>query len=407
MIVTRTERQSEGIERWKKAGGIGTMLYCTGFGKTTVALQIAQRLVDKRKEANVVVIVPTDYLYIQWMQKIVEKQLHNNVRVMVINTAVKYNIKCNLLIVDEVHVCGAETFSQIFTKSTYNMLLCLTGTLDRLDKKEELIKKYAPICDQIDLKEAIDNDWLSNYREYKVLIETDLTQYKIDMAAFTQHFSYFGFNFNLAMDCIKDIVRRRIYAKQIGASDKEVMIQAMGFIRHLQAKNKFITNHPMKIEIANKILAKRQDSKAITFSAFKGVADQMGGKFIVHSSIAKAKKKKVIDEFCALENGVIHSVKAMDVGADIPGLNLAIILAGTSSSIQKRQRLGRALRKEGDKVSEVFNLVIKGTSEEAWYQNSTKGLDFITIDEAQLLDILDYKEIEDTGHEEKQFMFRF
>lgn len=406
-MLSRDERQDLGIDRWKASGFRSTLLYCTGFGKTTVALKVAKRLIAKKPDAAIVVIVPTDYLLGQWTVKIAELGLHENVRTMVINTAIKYNIQCDLLVVDEVHVCGADTFSTIFQKCSYKMLLCLTGTLDRLDGKESIIKKYAPICDQIDLKEAIANKWLSEYREYKVLIESDLTEYKENMRMFTQHFSYFGFNFDLAMACVKDEVRRKVLAKQMGASYKDVTIQAMGFIRFLKAKNKFITDHPKKIELAKLIIKHRPESKAITFSAFKAAADAMGGKYIVHSSITKAKKKKVIDEFNKIDKGVIHSVKAMDVGADIAGLNLAIVLAGTSASIQKRQRLGRALRKEGDKVSEVFSLVIKGTSEEAWYKESTKGLDFITIDESQLLDVLENNEIEDKDHEEVKFLFRF
>lgn len=38
------------------------------------------------------------------------------------------------------------------------MILCLTGTLERLDGKEELIKKYAPVCDSVSMKEAIESN---------------------------------------------------------------------------------------------------------------------------------------------------------------------------------------------------------------------------------------------------------
>jgi hypothetical protein len=35
--------------------------------------------------------------------------------------------------------------------------LCLTGTLERLDGKEIIIKRYAPVCDEIPLDLAIEN----------------------------------------------------------------------------------------------------------------------------------------------------------------------------------------------------------------------------------------------------------
>ena len=35
--------------------------------------------------------------------------------------------------------------------------MCLTGTMERLDGKEVIIKQYAPICDTITMDEAIEN----------------------------------------------------------------------------------------------------------------------------------------------------------------------------------------------------------------------------------------------------------
>jgi superfamily II DNA or RNA helicase len=51
----------------------------------------------------------------------------------------------------------SEIFKKIFEVVSYKMILCLTGTLERLDGKEILIKKYAPVCDTITLEEASKN----------------------------------------------------------------------------------------------------------------------------------------------------------------------------------------------------------------------------------------------------------
>lgn len=55
--------------------------------------------------------------------------------------------------------------------------MCLTGTMERLDGKEVIIKQYAPVCDTITMDEAIENGWVSPVREYAVLIDTDLSDY--------------------------------------------------------------------------------------------------------------------------------------------------------------------------------------------------------------------------------------
>ena len=64
---------------------------------------------------------------------------------------------CDLLVIDEAHLMASETFSRIFECVNYKNILCLTGTLERLDGKEELIKKYAPVCDTITINEAEEN----------------------------------------------------------------------------------------------------------------------------------------------------------------------------------------------------------------------------------------------------------
>jgi superfamily II DNA or RNA helicase len=58
------------------------------------------------------------------------------------------------------------------------MILCLTATLQRLDGKEVLIKQYAPVCDSITLSEAQGEGWVSPIKEYVVLLDVDLTEYK-------------------------------------------------------------------------------------------------------------------------------------------------------------------------------------------------------------------------------------
>jgi superfamily II DNA or RNA helicase len=56
--------------------------------------------------------------------------------------------------------------------------MCLTGTLERLDGKEIIIKQFAPVCDTITMDEAIENGWVSPIKEYAVMIDVDLSEYK-------------------------------------------------------------------------------------------------------------------------------------------------------------------------------------------------------------------------------------
>ena len=66
----------------------------------------------------------------------------------------------------------------------------------------------------------------------------------------------------------------------------------------------------------------------------------------------------------------------------------------SSSSIQKRQRLGRVIRFAEGKKAELFTLVIKGTVEESWFKKSTGKMNYTSINEEQLDLILNNQSLE-------------
>ncbi len=70
-------------------------------------------------------------------------------------------------------------------------------------------------------------------------------------------------------------------------------------------------------------------------------------------------------EFDKAPRGFLHTSKAADQGLDCKGVNLEIILHTDSSKTRKIQRIGRAIRFEEGKTSEIFTLVLKGTQEVA------------------------------------------
>lgn len=99
--MDRTERQKECLNRWIKSGGKGSLECCTGFGKTRTALNLIDAFTTKNPEAQTLVVVPTQILKDQWIEQIDERQLSLSVRVEIINTVIKFDWSCDLLVVDE------------------------------------------------------------------------------------------------------------------------------------------------------------------------------------------------------------------------------------------------------------------------------------------------------------------
>ena len=390
--MDRTTRQKLAIKRWSQNNGCATLILPTGFGKTRIALTISQLLTQKNPDLKILVVVPTDNLKNQWLKQLIEWKLLKNVTVEIINTAIKKVQHFDLLICDEAHRYASDSFSKLFDVIYYKMILCLTGTLERLDGKEELIKTHAPVCDAVTRDEAIENGWLADFKNYLVMIDVDLKEYKQWDQVFNQCFSVLNFDFNLGMRLMKDAVFRRKYAKQIKMEYNILTGVVMKWMKAMRKRKEFVLSHPKKIEITKKILNARKDKKSITFCNTIKDAESIKMGYVLHSKQKKKENEAILEKFAKDSCGVINSSKALNTGTDIPGLSVGIMLANTSSKITKQQSIGRCIRKEGDKIAEFFTLVIKGTQDVKWAINSSVT-DYITITEEQLQDVLDGKEI--------------
>lgn len=376
--LTRDERQEESLKAWLRNKGKGCIEGCTGYGKTRIGLNAIERVRTKYPNLSVLVVVPTDVLKQQWTKLIDKRGLGFNCKVVIINTASKQQEQCDLLILDEIHKFAADQFSQVFKTVKYKLILGLTATIERLDGKHELIKKYCPVVDTVPIEVAKLNGWVSDFTEYQVIITAkDIDNYRQYNKEFIQHFEFFNFDFNLAMSMIgSNGIKNRLDYRNIlcpnGTKDerskilKEIIYHSMGFMHALQNRKKFIHNHPQKIEVAREIIKYRSDKKIITFSANTKMAEAIGIGYVYTGKEGKKKNRITIDEFIQLEKGVINSCKLAIEGFDCPGLSVGIVLGVDSSATKAIQSTGRVVRKEGSKYSEMFTLVIENTVEEEW-----------------------------------------
>ena len=366
------------------------------LGKTRTAVMAIMKVIKAKPDAKVLIVVPTDVLQKQWMNDYVIKyNLIKNCEVRIINSVIKMSWDVDLLVCDECHMFCSETFQEVFNCVNYNMILCLTATLERLDGKEILIKTFAPVCDIVTIEDSQQNGWLSPYKEYVVLLDVDLSDYQKWNQEFIGFFSQMGYDFNLAMRLTTNIIERRKYAKKLGLDQKQFDAVCFGWMDRLRKRKKFVQSHPKKFEIARKILDARKDKKCITFCSTIKDAEQLSvkGEYVLHSKQSKKSNEEALNAFNQATTGVLHSSKAVNQGVDVKGLSVEIIMNTDSSKITKTQKLGRALRVEPGKQAEIFTLIIKGTVEEKWLANSMSS-SYIIINEQQLDKILNYEPLE-------------
>ena len=418
--ITRTERQKMCEKAWIAAKGIGTVVGTTGFGKTRIGTDILQAFIKKKSDLTAIVVVPTQNLQDQWIGILENLGINKNVCVLVINTAAKQNINCDLLIIDEIHRSAAETLIDVFNSIKYKYILGLTATFERLDERHELIKKYCPIVDTVTDIEALANGWVSLYKEYQILIDVDDIQTLKDLnTEFNSHFEFFNWDFNLAMSMcgpkgyLKQIEYRNTLCPNGTSQEKSsiltsIKMHSAQLMRIMQARKKFINNHPKKIEIARKIIQARPDAKIITFSNNVAMAEQigMGGK-VFSGKDTKKKSRVTVEEFKNGDFKILHTIQKANEGMDIPGLSVAIMLGIDSAKIKAQQRKGRVIRKEDGKQAEIFNIIINNSAETKWFENSHSGSEYTTIDEEGLNDVLCGKEPKPYKKKIKDFTFRF
>lgn len=420
--VDRTARQEECRVKWIKNKCVGTLEACTGFGKTRVGLNCIETLHKHYPNFRMLVVVPTETLYNQWIAQLAERDLSFCTEVVIINTIVKHKWTCNLLVIDEVHRMGADEFSTIFQKVRYRYILGLTATLERLDGKDVIVRKYCPVIDTITLAEARANNWVSPYKEYQVLLHVDdIGEYQKMNAEFNEHFGFFGYDFDLVCNKLvgKDgykyrlALRDKLVSPNASKQEKSDMLKlitmhAVGAMRVMQQRKKFVNTHPKKIEIANKIIAARNDKKIITFSNTKDMAAQIGKGEVYTGKQTPKQCEAILNRFSTNPSGVLNTCAKANEGLDVKGLSVAIILGMDSSKTKAIQRTGRVIRFEPGKEAEIFTLVIAGTVEANWFTNSHPDKSkYITIDEAELEKVLNHEEFKTYQKPIPKMSFRF
>lgn len=414
--TSRDERQQICVNKWLKSRGVGALIQPTGCGKTTTAFKCIKKVLSLYPSFKILVVVPTTNLKEQWEEKLPKWEVNSNVDVIVVNTAITKPLNYDMLVIDEIHVMAATSFSKIFSCVNYKLILGLTATLERIDGKHKLIEKYCPVVDEITLIEAMANHWLADYVEYQVLLDVDnIDEYRAINKSFTASLEFFGFDFNLVLKLSgkNGFEEKKKYTSQMCKDPsrwaeyfKAVNYHAVNCMRKNADKKNFIYNHSKKLEIAQLIIANRPESKIITFSNNIRMASAIGGP--VYSSKETKKKGRItLAEFEKLDKGVINTAKKLVAGADIPLVNCEIILGQDSSKTRAVQTRGRALRKEGDKTSEIFNIVINDTQETKWFNSSHEGSPYITIDEENLIKVLNGEPFNTYKKPISKFNFRF
>lgn len=381
-------------------------------------MKCMKKVLSKYPTMRILVVVPTELLKHQWDSELDAWGLGFNTEVQVMMGASKRNYQCDMLVIDEAHRINSEVIANIFKVVQYKLILGLTATFERLDGRHVILAKYAPVCDTISMEEALLNGWVSKYRDFVVLVEVDdINIYNSYNKEFVNHFEFFQYDYSKAMSMIgtNGIQNRLAYRDELCKGNeskktdafKVINYHATGFIKSIQARKKFVQEHPEKLRIAEEIIKHRPNSKIITFSANVKIAESFSEGYVYTGKQGKKKNRLTLEEFSKLPSGCLHSVKLAEEGMNLPDLSVGIMLGVNSSKTKAVQTLGRVVRLSKDKTAEFFTIVINNTIETEWMKKSRIDDNFTVIDVDNLMKYLKGEPWEPYKKKIKDFTFRF
>ncbi len=84
---------------------------------------------------------------------------------------------------------------------------------------------------------------------------------------------------------------------------------------------------------------------------------------ITHQTKSK-ERREILARFNSGAFPIVATSRVLNEGVNVPEANVAVVLSGTGSVREHVQRLGRILRKSGDKEALLYEVVTRGTVEE-------------------------------------------
>jgi superfamily II DNA or RNA helicase len=134
-----------------------------------------------------------------------------------------------------------------------------------------------------------------------------------------------------------------------------------------------------KMRVLQDLLVRHKHDKVLIFTAENEMVYQISRDYLIpaitHETNVK-ERKFWLDAFNKGDVLALATSKVLNEGVNIPDASVAVILSGSGSSREHIQRLGRILRKKGDKQAVLYEVVARNTSEEYTSSKRTDARQF-------------------------------
>ncbi|MCP4447140.1 MAG: DEAD/DEAH box helicase [Myxococcales bacterium] len=361
--------QEEALAAWKQSSSRGVVVLPTGAGKSHVAVLGIEAI-----QRDTLIVAPTLDLVAQWYDLLrtsfrcevgVVGGGEYQVEALTVTTydsaflhMDKLGARFGLVVFDECHHLPSDAFSLAAKSCLAPYRLGLTATPERADGRHELLRDLiGPTLFRRDVGELA-GDYLADYHVERIFVDltTEERRSYDEARGFYRSFvESQGIRMSSATGW-SDFVMR--------SAQSERGRQAM---RAYQAHKQLAFAAPSKLLYVESLLHKHRRDRMILFTERNKAAYEISRRFLVPVITHQTKvteRSDILQDFSEGHYNVLATSKVLNEGVDIPDANVAVILSGSGSVREHVQRLGRILRKKGDKTATLYELIASGTSEE-------------------------------------------
>lgn len=381
---TRTPfpHQQEALTTWWNAGGRGVVVLPTGTGKTFVAL-----LAIAHVGRPTLVITPTIPLMNQWYGELThafglasagsaanaKPQAavgllgggYYDFQPLTVTTydsayihLERWGNKFGLIVFDECHHLPSASYQFAAVGAIAPYRLGLTATPERADGRDSLYAELiGPIVYRREIKQLA-GDFLAEYRVVRIGVELTAEERERYQKART---IYRDFVQSRGISMGSPQGWQRFIQETCRHPNGRLAFQAY------REQKRLSLAAPAKIELLNDLLHRHALDRAIIFTYDNASVYQIARRFLVPAITHQTKTKErqqILQRFHSGEYNVVVTSQVLNEGVDVPAANVGIILSGTGSVREHVQRLGRLLRKLGDKQALLYEVVTRDTAEE-------------------------------------------
>jgi superfamily II DNA or RNA helicase len=361
--------QIEALDAWRKNGCRGVIALPTGTGKTIIAIATIAEL-----NVRTLIVAYTKEQVFQWGEKIAsftdvpngmigyfygsEKKVLP-ITIATYQSAFRY-IKTlasyfSLLIVDEVHHLPADKFRYIAENMFAKYRLGLSATVIREDGRHvELFPLMGGVVYSKSMFELAEKGYIAPFTVDTIKVSLTPEEKK---------------KYKELLERYKKLVNGKTFEEILEEAKKgdEKALEAVKIRTELRI---LVHNAQEKLRAVEQIVNKEleQGSKILIFTQYVEQAKQIAEKlktYYIVGELDENSRRKRLESFKQGIVRVLVLTTVGDEGIDIPDANVGIIVAGTSSRRQFVQRLGRLLRPVPGKQAKLYEIVVKGTFEEA------------------------------------------